>query len=76
MIHKSFPGEHPFASHIPRLKTFPSFSTTAEEPKRGVEARNHQPISAETPASNFDVLILNKTKGMTPLSAKVGTHLE
>ena len=64
MIHKPFPAEHPYASHIPRLKMFPSFATTAEEQKRGIEALNTQPLSSETPAANFDVQIVHKTKGM------------
>lgn len=63
MIHKPFPAEHPYASHMSRLKMFPSFSTTAEEPKRGVEALNTLPLSSETPAANYDIEIIHKMKG-------------
>ena len=75
MIHKPFPAEHPYASHIPRLKMFPSFATTAEEQKRGIEALNTQPLSSETPAANFDVQIVHKTKGMY-LNGLVISHSE
>lgn len=71
MIHEPFPAEHPYASHVPRLKMFPSFSTTAEEPKRGIEARHTQPLSSETPAANFDVQIVHKTKGIVFWSGHV-----
>lgn len=63
MIQEPFPSEHPYASHVPRLKMFPSYSNMAEEPKRGVTALENQPLSSETPASNYDVLIKYKTKG-------------
>ena len=64
MILEPFPAEHPYASHVPRWKMFPSFANTAEEPKRGVSALQTQPLSSETPAANYDVLIKYKTKGV------------
>lgn len=63
MIQQPFPAEHPYASHVPRLKLFPSFANTAEETKRGVAALQSQPLTSETPASNYDTLIVHKTKG-------------
>ncbi|KAF6030783.1 C7orf31 [Bugula neritina] len=63
MIHLPFPAEHPYASHVPRLKMFPSFANTAEDPKKGFGALNSQPLSSEAPASSFDVQIVHKTKG-------------
>lgn len=71
MIHLPFPAEHPYASHVPRLKLFPSFSTTAEEAKRGVQALNTQPLTAETPAANFDIQIVEKTKGTVKMMLMV-----
>lgn len=63
MIHKPFPAEHPYSSHTSRLKVFPPFALTSEDPKRGVSALNTIPLTSETPAAGHDVLIVNKIKG-------------
>ena len=62
MINKTFPADHPYASHIPRTALFPKFDSP-EDPKRGVAARNEKPISSEMPATAADVTIVHKTKG-------------
>ena len=62
MINKTFPADHPYASHIPRTALFPKFDSS-EDPKRGVAARNEKPISNEIPATAADTIIVHKTKG-------------
>ncbi|KAK7092379.1 uncharacterized protein [Littorina saxatilis] len=61
-INRSFPGEHPHTSHMSRFAVFPKFDSS-EDPKRGVAARNEQPISSEMPANPYDVVVKEKTKG-------------
>ncbi|XP_076437130.1 uncharacterized protein LOC143276493 [Babylonia areolata] len=61
-INKSFPAEHPYSSHIPRFAVIPKFDSP-EDPKRGVAARSEQPISSEMPATPFDTIVKEKTKG-------------
>ncbi|KAL8564687.1 hypothetical protein ACOMHN_004180 [Nucella lapillus] len=61
-IDKAFPAEHPYSSHIPRFAVIPKFDSP-EDPKRGVAARNEQPISSEMPATPFETIVKEKTKG-------------
>ncbi|XP_045209471.2 uncharacterized protein LOC123561284 [Mercenaria mercenaria] len=62
MINNTFPGEHPYTSHMPRTALFPRFDSDMD-PKKGVAARNERPISDEMPANAYNVQIIHKTKG-------------
>lgn len=63
LISRDFPAEHPYSSHMARYALFPKFDSF-EDPKRGVNARRERPINAEMPANNFDVTVIQKTKGI------------
>ena len=62
MIKRPFPAEHPYASHMERKALFPKFDS-ADDPKKGVEARSQMPKNDEMPSNPYDVVVLSKTKG-------------
>ncbi|KAL8559311.1 hypothetical protein ACOMHN_060002 [Nucella lapillus] len=61
-INLPFPAEHPYASHVPRYAVFPKFDSS-DDPKRGVAARRHLPITSEMPGNPFDVTVKQPVMG-------------
>ena len=64
-INKSFPADHPYASHTARYAVFPKFAEVPEEEKRGYRAREEMPKNPEIASNPYDVQVIAKTKGKT-----------
>ena len=61
-INQPFPGEHPYTSHMEKFAFIPKFDSP-QDPKRGVAARQVQPINDEMPANAYNVTVVKKIKG-------------
>ncbi|GFO00369.1 hypothetical protein PoB_002687400 [Plakobranchus ocellatus] len=62
LINQPFPGEHPYTSHMEKFAFIPKFDSP-QDPKRGVAARQIQPLSDEMPANAYNVTVVKKIKG-------------